>query len=686
MAIIQLTPTGASGEGTNQLSPTNFGVNTSRSSQRSTTFTAGENGLNRLTITQNPSPSLFIDASADTSQSIVSPSSSTTWSISGSTNGKYMKYSISNGVTVSSAKEYSNNTSQGSSIGTSYSSVSSFVGGSQEFEYRVTISIPSGLSAGTYTLTVYSSDIQNGGGAVNQTFTLRVTAQAVDVQSVSIKSLGSTVTTLDIGKGTSYKYNNQTITVNSNSRNKLTYEVSPQDASVVSAAWSSSNTSVATVSSSGLVTGKSEGTATITCTVTDANGNTASATCTVNVYNEGQITLGGNITIPYNSTTAQTTVGYTNVNSSSSTQVHFATKPWLNSVVLSSGNTALVAERVTTSQTTLPESTSVYVTGVDILGNTVTSNTVTVSQQMVISIDGPSTINNDDNIGSYTMSYLPFDITGSDSAVGWSFSTQQQHASITGATTSECSITVLDGATGDSAVLVATNIKDSTITGQKAVTMTYNAPGTITVNPASVSNIAFDATSDNSVSVTIDRVTDITFGCSGFIDSAEIVNGKLVAHFTANSTLSQRSGSVVIGGESGGEPVTASVMYSQNAHPGTLGSVNITSLHANLNAQGRPESADIGVIFTNNATNKRTFSNITYELICFNSSDEQVYSGTGTFTSVPVNASSYVDQALTITGISATDAVTQYNLSISCTYDSSTLTANYSGDGTDSID
>ena len=61
----------------------------------------------------------------------------------------------------------------------------------------------------------------------------------------------------------------------------LTATVIPSDASNTAVTWSSSNASVATVSSSGVVTGKSRGTATITVTAIDGNG--ASATCEVEV-------------------------------------------------------------------------------------------------------------------------------------------------------------------------------------------------------------------------------------------------------------------------------------------------------------------------------------------------------------------------------------------------------------------
>lgn len=63
---------------------------------------------------------------------------------------------------------------------------------------------------------------------------------------------------------------------------QLTAEISPENASNKNVTWSSSNTSVASVSTSGLVTAKSVGTATITVKTSDGS---FSAKCTVNVTN-----------------------------------------------------------------------------------------------------------------------------------------------------------------------------------------------------------------------------------------------------------------------------------------------------------------------------------------------------------------------------------------------------------------
>lgn len=638
MAIIQLTPTGASGEGTNQLSPTNFGINTSRTESRSTTFTAGEYGLNKLTITQEQSPALFISFNDSNINQIVSPSSATSWTVSGSTNGRYMKYSISNGVTVSSAKEYSNNTSQGSSIGTSYSSVSSFVGGSQEFEYRVIISIPSGLSAGNYTLTVYSSDNQNGSGAVNQTFTLRVTAQAVDVQSVSIKSLEDTVvTTLDIGKGISYRYNNQTITVNNSSRNKLTYEVYPSNATIVgSATWTSSYPSVATVSSSGLITGKSEGTTTITCTVTDANGHTASATCTVNVYEQGTITIADNLTILYNELSRSVAVSHSGIMTNSTWAINRETRPWISSVTINEAHTSITATRVTADQTSLPASTNMYLTATDRLRNTITSNTVILAQEVRAAIDGDDAIAVVSNKSTYTASYLPFNITGSDNQVEWYIGNAQQapYASISDTTAVSCSLNVLEGANNQIVLLALRNTTDNSITASKEVMTTYvtealDHPFTFESGTDSVTVAAQDVNdytphiilrSVPAVSISDLRVSSRT----GELASAAInsKNHRIYTTFTANTSASTRSlGTLLVTYGTGSEAFSLPVYYSQEGIPAT--DTNTILDAQDPIARYRNGNITVGstVVFTNNRDVSYTFKGLRCMVTGYDSDD-----------------------------------------------------------------
>lgn len=79
---------------------------------------------------------------------------------------------------------------------------------------------------------------------------------------------------------TGFNISEETITVNKNSTYSLNYSIIPSDATNKNVTWTSSNTSVATVSTSGVVSGISKGEATITGKTNDGNF-TDSVTVTV---------------------------------------------------------------------------------------------------------------------------------------------------------------------------------------------------------------------------------------------------------------------------------------------------------------------------------------------------------------------------------------------------------------------
>ena len=110
-------------------------------------------------------------------------------------------------------------------------------------------------ATGSATITVTTND-----GGKKATCAVTVQAQTVVVTGVSLDKTSLSMTVGDT----------QT----------LTATVTPSNATDKSVSWSSSNTSVATVSSSGVVTAKSAGTTTITTTTNDGG---KKATCTVTV-------------------------------------------------------------------------------------------------------------------------------------------------------------------------------------------------------------------------------------------------------------------------------------------------------------------------------------------------------------------------------------------------------------------
>ena len=111
------------------------------------------------------------------------------------------------------------------------------------------------MKAGTTTITAWSYD-----GKKKATCTVTVGAAAVAVTGVT---LSKSELTLDVGKSTT-----------------LSATVSPSNAANKKVTWSTSNSSVATVTSLGTVTGVKAGTATITATTEDGG---YKATCAVTV-------------------------------------------------------------------------------------------------------------------------------------------------------------------------------------------------------------------------------------------------------------------------------------------------------------------------------------------------------------------------------------------------------------------
>lgn len=123
------------------------------------------------------------------------------------------------------------------------------------------------ITKGTAVITVETSD---GNAKANCTVT---------VTSAKLEPAKKVVTKIDIGA--------EKITLTVNQTKQLTMTYLPKDAKKPSIVWESDDDSIATVSSSGLITAKAEGQASITATTSDGE---LSATVVVNVSKPNQIT------------------------------------------------------------------------------------------------------------------------------------------------------------------------------------------------------------------------------------------------------------------------------------------------------------------------------------------------------------------------------------------------------------
>lgn len=125
----------------------------------------------------------------------------------------------------------------------------------------------------------------------------KIDAKAAGSSTITVKTTDGgktaacTVTVFPIAV-TAVDLNKTTLSLNIGSSENLVATVSPANATNQSVTWSSSDTSIVTVSSSGKVTRKAAGTATITVTTVDG-GKTAICTVTAPQSNTPQITVSG---------------------------------------------------------------------------------------------------------------------------------------------------------------------------------------------------------------------------------------------------------------------------------------------------------------------------------------------------------------------------------------------------------
>ena len=154
--------------------------------------------------------------------------------------------------------------------------------------HTISITLPEGtdVTALTPTVTISEHATVNPSGAQNFTDAVIYTVTAEDgttqgyIVTVTVEQPGGpiAVTGVTLDKSTYSLYHNGTPkTV------QLIATVTPGDAANRGVTWNSSNTAVATVDQSGLVTGVADGTATVTVTTVDG-GYTATCTVTVSTY------------------------------------------------------------------------------------------------------------------------------------------------------------------------------------------------------------------------------------------------------------------------------------------------------------------------------------------------------------------------------------------------------------------
>lgn len=665
-----------SGQGQEDLS-FSWGANPTRA-QRSMTYSI-DGGMNSLVVSQEASPALFITTS-EASKTISVSESARTISFDGTTNARYLRYAVISGgseTTVSSVTE-SSATGTSANVGTTYSEISSFIGGSQSYNVGVSLSVPANATTGI-TVTVYASDTSDGTGAVSQSFTLAV-SEPVDVTSVEVDP-----SELVIGIGSSYRYNNQTVTVNANSRNKLSYSVTPATATIGRVNWVSGNTQIATVDSNGVVTGVANGTTYIRCEVTDTAGNTVYDHCDLTVYAEGTISV-SNMTIETLAQSGSSEITTSNIDNSKALNASFSgTAPeWIQHLTVSTATSPyrVVVDCYPNSSHAQDRDATAVVTGTDMLLNTITSSGFTIHQNWetlctAMTINGSSTIHDSGNSEDYTVSYTPVGTT--QNRCVWSVSDTSIATVTEGASNNECTVTALRSGT---VTLYATNYYNSSIVAHKEITITYVYPrGEINLNPTNVT-LAYDATTDSTVAVTgtgISGNLTITPESGGFITGGEIVDNHLKIYFSDNSgSTSSRSCSVTVSGRDGNDDlISNTVNYTQNGRPVSSNNISIASITPSYNAHDVVNNVTVRVNFINNSTVDTVFTSVAYTMTGYTSASggEVDFTKSDTLAARVDATAGTMPVDYTIESVGATAALARIEVTVTATNNSATLTA-----------
>lgn len=432
--------------------------------------------------------------------------------------------------------------------------------GSKTAQCNVTVSVPvSGVSLDktsltlpvgdtqTLTATVSPSNASDKSVAWSSGNTSVATVSSTGV--VTAKAAGTTtitVTTKDGGKTatcnvtvvipvTGVSLDQMSLTMVAGDNRTLTATVSPSDATDKSVTWSSSNTSVATVSSTGVVTAKAGGSATITVTTNDG-GKTASCSVTVSVpvtgvsLNKTSLTLSEGDTQTLTATVSPTTA--------TDKEVSWASDNETVATVTSSG--AIVAKNAGTAVIT--------VTTHD--GAKTASCAVTVKPRVTgVSLDNTSISLTVGSTQTLTATVTPADAL--DKSVTWS----SNNTSV--ATVSTYGV-VTAKAAGTATITVRTN--DGGKTATCTVTVTAVSVTGVSLNKSSLTLYEGDSeTLTATVSPTNATNKSVTWSTSNSSVASVTSSGRITA-------LSAGSATITVTTSDGGKKATCSVTVKSDPH------------------------------------------------------------------------------------------------------------------------
>lgn len=521
--------------------------------------------------------------------------------------------------------------------------------------------VVTGIGAGTCTITAYATD------GSNKTATCSVTVTGANIP----------VTGVTLNKSSLFVSVGGTAT--------LVPTILPPGATNQNVTWDTSDVLTATVNSSGVVTGVRQGTCTITVRTADGG---YTATCSVTVTVDGSMSV-DNVSMTGSANSASTKLTDSNMTLSTITASWPSSASWIQSVAIdTSGSEHRVRISTTQNMFTSPSrSATITLTGSD-LGGTTRTTTFTLTQTVkaatdvpctAINIFGESTLQNSGNSAEYTASYRPDGCTMTSCT--WSITSGSSYASIS-ASGNQCVVTAKPGASGNSVTIKATNTYNN-VAGTKTITVTYVTPSNISVNPASV-RLGAQVTTDNSPVITASGIESGSLrvkSVSGFISSADIVNGKVVAYFSENTSSDDRNGSVTLAATDAStlQEVTAVVGYVQVGQTVSSNTFHIEKL--SMSQVGGKVQALFEVNFYNTNQTDYTFYGLYFTLKGYDANDNETFSKEGSLGNKTVAAITTETEVYDKKWTATLGMSVRYVLTITCDDRSDT----YEGDGDDEI-
>lgn len=703
------------GQGTNRIE-FEWGKNTTRRNQTKTYFVS-EGGLNRLYVTQQY-VALKNEYNGASSRSISPTGSTQTVTFSGKANGKYLK--IVKGVsTVTVAC-----TVGAQSIGETATQISTYEGGSDEYTYNITLTVPANPAEGNQSVTVSTSDSASfpTASSISKNFTLTITSE--EIEDVAIQGVTISIDSSD---------ESATNWIRVGEDRPFIATITPSDATIESVVWSSTNNffSIAQNQSdplkcviTGVTQGEYLGGDRLTVTVTDTLGNTVTDWFGVMIKAPGSITFpNAPVTIASYAESAQTEIVLYNIDTSKGFTITQSegTESWVlgdfSVDYTNTPNTVSVGSILPNHSTPSGRTSVITVTATDVSGDPVTSsfnltqeyNTQAICTEMRLS--GPSTISNSSNTAKYTVSYIP-DYT-TQKTCSWSLTYNDDTAVptsvayLSGVTNNDANVVVGSGADGTQLKLTVSNSAASSTATPQSIVITatyYEAPSVVVTGFTGTEvQLTYYDESDSTPTVTFIHslpaaqtpvVTDRTViesaslvpvsGTSSTYTLASVVNPN-----TATGAVA-RDGWVDIYAFSEDEvalnPVR--VQFHQAGAPVTesyLEIVKTASDKPSITSVGSTIKLNFSLIWHNMATSEVSFGAPNYTVNVYENASDQAPSytlteeGVGTDVTVAAASTRTVDYSRTLSGASMvlleaakfTLVVSSSSLTNSDTYDSS---------------